>query len=238
MKKYFIIISILLLAAACSKTQPVIQPVPVTQIQPAQNHPATTTPVTATSTPAKPGTPTSIPVSLEVYNNPAEHFKILYLSNFTLFTGAKVKANNTKGINFSACVPYGIMPDMCFVLKNQPYANTNLQSAAVTVSVLKNKTSIGDCGTFTAQELNGGQAKGAVQINGVVFVTAVNTDAGAGNFSETHYNRAFYGNICYELDETARWTNAQNYSPPRTEFDRTDIWNKLDVLRNGFEFVK
>ncbi len=233
MKKYFIIATILFLAAACSKQQPAVQPV-----QPAQNQQGTTTPATATSTPAKPVTPTTPSVSLEVYNNAAEHFKILYLNNFTLFTGAKVKANNTKGVNFSACVPYGLMPDMCFVLNGQPYLNTNLGSAGVAVSVLKNKTTIGDCGTFSALDLAGGHTTDAVQGNGVVFVTAVNTDAGAGNFSETHYNRAFYGNLCYELDETARWTNAENYSPPRTEFDRTDIWNKLDVLRNGFEFVK
>jgi len=79
------------------------------------------------------------------------------------------------------------MPDMCFVLNGQPYQNTNLESAAVAVSVLKNKTNLGDCGNFSAKELNGGQVKGAALGNGVVFITAAATDAGAGNFSETHF---------------------------------------------------
>jgi hypothetical protein len=244
MKKYIIIASILLLASACSKSQPVVQPASPSASQggtaTSQTPPAaSSTPAaqTATSTAQKPPASTA-PVTLEVYNNTPEHFKILYLNYFKLFTGAQVKANNTKGVNFSACVPYGEMPSWCFVLNKQPYASTNLESAGMAVSILKNITNIGDCGTFTEQELNGGQVKGAVQGNGVVFITAVATDAGAGNFSETHFNRAFYGNICYEIDETSRWADAENFSPPKAEFNRTDVWNKLDVLRNGFLFVK
>jgi hypothetical protein len=239
-KKIFIIVSILLLASACSKSQAPVQPAPISQNQPAQNQTPTPAPPAATSTASstKPAIP-SAPLTLSVYNNAPEHFKILYLSNFNLYTGAQVKANKTKGVDFSACVPYGISPSLCFGLNNQPYANTNLESAAVAVSILKNKTNIGDCGTFTPQELNGGQVSDSVQGgNGVVFITAKATDAGAGNFYETHFNRAFYGTICYEIDETTHWTNAQNYSPARAEFDKADVWSKLDVLRNGFQFVK
>jgi len=236
MKKLFFIASILLLASACSKAQP------VSQNQPAQNpQPVVSTNPTApvaTSTPQKPVTPTG-PVTLNVYNNAAQNYKVLYTSYFSLYNSAAVKANKTTGVNFSACVPYGESPDNCFVLKNQPYVNTNLASAAVTVSVLKDKTDIGQCGIFTPQELNGGKLNGSVQGGGtVVFVTAVATDAGAGNFYETHFNRAFYGTTCYELDETIHWTNADNYSPPRTQFDTADVWSKLDILRNGFSFLK
>jgi hypothetical protein len=239
MKKIFIIASILLLASACSKSQAPVQPAPVNQNQPAQNLTPTPAPpaATSTATSTKPAIP-SAPLTLSIYNNAAQHFKILYLSYFNLYTSANIKANSPKGINFSACVPFGFSPSWCFVLNNHPYAATNLESAAVAVGILKNKTSITDCGTFTPQELNGGQVLGSVQGNGVVFVTAKATDAGAGNFYETHFNRAFYGTICYEIDETAHWTNADNYSPPRAEFDKADVWSKLDVLRNGFQFVK
>ena len=141
MKKLIIIASIILLAAGCSKSKPVVQ------TPSGQNPPVTsstpTTPI-ATSTPPKSPVPPA-PITLGVYTNAPEHFKVLYLSYFSLFTGSQVKANNTKGVNFSGCVPYGEMPDLCFVLKGQPYANTNLSSAAVTVSVLKNKTNIGNC---------------------------------------------------------------------------------------------
>jgi hypothetical protein len=237
-RKYFIIPALLILAAACSKSQPTaVQPAPVGQNQPAQNQQATSTPAVATTTPAKPAAPAA-PLTLAVYNNAAQHFKILYLSYFNLYTASQVKSNKTKGVNFSACTPYGLSPELCFALNSQPYLNTNLESAAVAITILKNKTSIGDCGTFTQQELNGGQVLGSVQGNGVVFVTAKATDAGAGNFYETHFNRAFYGTICYEIDETAHWTEASNYSPPRAEFDKADVWSKLDVLRNGFGFVK
>jgi len=239
MKKYIILTVILLLASACSKQPADVQTSP-SQNPPAQNLTPTPAPPAATSTASstKPAIP-SAPLTLSVYNNAPQHFKILYLSYFNLYTGAQVKANKTKGVDFSACVPYGISPSLCFVLNSKPYADTNLESAAVAVSILKNKTNIGDCGTFTSQELNGGQVSDSVQGgNGVVFITAKATDAGAGNFYETHFNRAFYGTICYEIDETTHWTNAQNYSPARAEFDKADVWSKLDVLRNGFQFVK
>jgi hypothetical protein len=149
-----------------------------------------------------------------------------------------VKANKTAGVNFSACVPYGLNPDICFVLKGAPYQNTNLTSAAVAVKVLKDKTDIGQCGTFSPSELNGGKFNGSVHGGGsLVFVTAVAGDAGAGNFSETHFNRAFYGTTCYEIDETIRWTNSANFNPPRAQFDTSDVWSKLDILRNGFQFI-
>ncbi len=231
------ILTIFLLAAGCSKTQPAVQTAPVSQNQPSQNQQANLSPVSATTTPQKSAASTT-PLTLNVYNNAAEHFKVLYLSYFKLFTPASIKANNPKSVNFSACVPYGIMPGWCFVLNNQPYADTNLESAGVAISILKNKTGIADCGNFSAQDLEGGHTTSPVQANGVVFVTATASDAGAGNFSETHFNRAFYGTTCYEVDETARWANAEVFDPPRTEFDRTDVWGKLDVLRNGFQFVK
>lgn len=235
-KKYLIFIPIILLASACSK-QPVVSN--NQNLQPQNQQVASSSPAqpAATSTPTKSGT-SPVPLTESVYNNAAQHFKVLYLNYFSLFSGAKVKANNTKGINFSACVPYGLNPDLCFLLNSQPYQNTNLSSAGVAVTVLKNKTTIGDCGTFSTKDLNGGKVTDSVRGNGVVFVTAVSTDAGAGNFSETHFNRAFYGTICYEIDETVRWTNAQNYSPAKAEFDKADVWSKLDVLRNGFQFVK
>lgn len=238
MKKYFIIIAILLLAAACSKKQPVVLPAPVLN-EPAQNQQAASSSspgYTITYTPQSALPPA--PVNLSIYTNAAQHYKISYLSYFSLYNSAAVKANNTKGVNFSACVPYGLSPDICFVLKSQPYLTTNLGSAAVAVKVLKNKTTIGVCGTFTEQELNGGEVKGAVQGNGVVFVTAVATDAGAGNSSETRYNRAFYGTTCYEINETTRWSYAGNFSPPRQDFDKNDVWSKLDILRNGFGFIQ
>jgi uncharacterized protein YcfL len=237
MRKYLVISTIFLLAAGCSKTQPSVQTAPVSQNQPAQNQQANPSPVSATTITQKLAASTT-PLTLNVYNNAAEHFKVLYLSYFNLYTSANIKLGSPKSVNFSACVPYGIMPSWCFVLNSQSYANTNLESAGVAVSILKDKTNIADCGIFTAQELNGGQVEGSVQGNGVVFVTAKATDAGAGNFSEIHFNRAFYGTICYEIDETAHWTGAGNYSPPRVEFDRTDVWAKLDILRNGFGFVK
>jgi hypothetical protein len=233
MKKIFITLSILFLAAGCSKTSAPTQTPPVGQNQQGS---LTAPPSTATSTPGKTSTPPK--VTLEVYSNAAQHYKFVYLNYFTFYTASQVKANKTSGVNFSACVPYGLKPDGCFVLNNQPYANTNLESAGVAVTVLKNKTDIGSCGTFTPEELNGGKMLSPIQINNVVFVTAVSSDAGAGNFSDTHYNRAFYGNLCYEIDETARWANAENFDPPRPEFNTSDVWTKLDVLRNGFQFVK
>ncbi len=239
MKKYFIIPVILFLAVSCGKHEAAVQQTQ-SQNQAVQNAPAQIQ--QATSTPAGPEQKPPVaekpaPLTLLVYNNAAEHFKFLYLNYFDLFTGASVKANNTKGVNFSACTPYGLSPDMCFVLKNDTFQNTNLESAAVSVLVYKGKTGA-ECAAFDAQEVAGGQVLGAVQVNDVVFMTAKNTDAGAGNFSETHFSRALYGDLCYEIDETARWTNAQNFNPPKAEFDKTDIWSKLDVLRNGFRFIK
>lgn len=244
-KKITIIASILLLAAACSKkpaTSSMSQGTQPAQVQQTQNQPANsqatgTFSVVFTPTPPKPVAHPS-PVTLNIYNNAEAKYKILYASNFSLLDSAALKANNSKIINTSACQPYGLSPEVCFVLKNQPYQNTNLTSAVVAVTILKDKKTLGACGNFTEAELSGGSVLGGVQVGDLVFLTAKTTDAGAGNYSETHFNRAFYGTICYELVETVRWTNAQNYSPPRAEFDKADIWNKLDILRNDFSFIK
>ena len=129
------------------------------------------------------------------------------------------------------------MPNVCFALKDQPYQNTNLESAAVGVSVLPGKN-ISDCAAFSPQDLQGGKVGSPIQINSIVFMTASSTGRGAGNFSETHFNRAFYNTTCYELTESVRWADAGNFDPPRAEFDPSGVWSKLDVLRNGFQFIK
>lgn len=232
-KKAFVIVPFLLFAAGCSKQQPVsVSQNPSSQSQPA----ATPIPI---PTPSAIPTVQQDPLTVSAYHNDAEHYMVLYSNYFKLYNSATILANKTKGVNFSACVPYGFSPDVCFVLNSQPYQNTNLESAAVAIKVLKNKKNINDCGSFTAQELNGGKTDGSVVgTNGTVFVTATTSDAGAGNYSETYFNRAFYGTICYELDETIRWANAGNFDPPKTEFNKNDVWAKLDLLRNGFQFVK
>jgi hypothetical protein len=230
MKKFAIITTVILLAAGCSNSSQQTTPLSsTTQL-------SSSTPVTASSTIEQPAPPSG-PETLKVYNNAAGHYKVLYLNYFSLVSASQIKANNVKGVNISACVPYGIIPDECFVLSDQPYLNTNLSSAAVDVSVLPGINSLTDCANFSPQELQEGKVTNPVKINNLVFVTAESSDAGAGNFSQTEFYRTFSGNTCYELIETVRWAEAGNFDPPRAEFNSSDVWSKLDLLRNGFQIT-
>jgi hypothetical protein len=226
-KKLFIITSILLLAAACSKKSAA----PVTQNQPE--------PVAGQSSVAT-STADGQPLILKVYNDPSGAFKINYTSNFAVLSASAIQ-HPAKGQDTSVCGLGSPAASVCFLFSTKGYEATNLASAAVYVKKLLASVGLSQCATFDPSITSGAPGSGPgspIVINGVTFVTATASDAAAGNFYETHYARGFYGGTCYEVDETVHSTNVQNYDPPRQEFDHAQVWQQLDAVRGGFRFTK
>lgn len=200
-----------------------LPPVPVDQII-SSSTPSGISTTTPTSTP----TQFVPPLSLNVYNDPQYKYKLLYSSDFGLKTSSNAMA--------AADCQQGART--CFALNPDLYKNTNFVSANVDISILNNKTTIEQCANMTPDEINGGQMTGGISINGVNFITAQSNGAGAGNFYQEHYYRAWYGTFCIEMDARVHSANAANYDPPRPEFDAGDVWYKLQVLINSFQFNK
>ncbi len=165
---------------------------------------------------------TGTQLSLNAYNDSQYKYKVLYSSEFDL--SHQPKADPTARDYFA--------------LKADAYKNTNLVSAAVSIKILSNKKNIGECAVMGADEINGGRMTDSKTVNGVNFLTAVSSDAGASNFYETHYNRAWYGTFCIEIDATVHSTSPDVYDTPRTAYDYNQVWYKLQVLINSFQFNK
>jgi hypothetical protein len=196
----------------------------------------------SSSTPLTVGIPTTTPitgadapVTLSAYNNSQYNYKVLYSSDFTLFTQSQIAAYNFGSVDGSACDRDA---NSCFVLDKTPYANTNLDSAVVSVKILSSVTTPTACAAFDPNEIAGGHTTSIVSINGITFLTAVSSDAGAGNFYETHYNRTWYGNNCVEVNAIVHSTDPGVYDPPRPEFNANEVWYKLQLVINSFQFVK
>ncbi len=194
----------------------------------------------ASSTPLTVGVPTTTPIStgtpltLSVYNNSQYNYKVLYSSDFTLFTQPQIVAYNFGAIDGSAC---DRAADSCFVLDKTPYTNTNFDSAAVSVKFLPDIKTAAACAVFDPNEIDGGAPGPSQTINGVTFITAIGSDAGAGNFYNTHYNRTWYDNMCLEVNGTIHSTDPGVYSPPRPEFDQNAVWQQLNIVINSFRFT-
>jgi hypothetical protein len=227
MKKYALFLAFVLFAAGCAKVASSpngAAVIPDVHVGP---------PPAATTTPA--GVSTATPLTLVSYQNKANHFQLIYSNEFVVYTAASLKYNYLVDIHASACG--STAPIICFVLNNQPYQKTNLNSAALSVRMLPNKKIISQCAVFSKEELAGGKMMDPQKINGNIFVTATITDAGASNYSETHMHRTFYGNNCYEIDTAVHWANASVFSPPRQGFDFVQVWGNLDMLINTFRFI-
>lgn len=195
---------------------------------------SSSTPLTVGVPTSTPATSTGTPLTLSVYNNSQYNYKVFYTSDFTLFTQPQIAAYNFGAVDGSAC---DRAANSCFVLNKMPYANTNFDSAAVSVKILPNVNTVAACAVFDPNEIDSGNTGPAQTINGVTFMTAVGSDAGAGNFYTTHYNRAWYGNMCLEVNGVIHSTDPGVYSPPRPEFDPNAVWQQLDIVINSFRFT-
>ncbi len=221
MKKYFAIAAVLVLAAACSKPQPV-------SLAPEKNQPSVTpsaspTPTATTTAPSViPKTP---PLTLSVYKDPSGVFSIGYTSDFTMLK------------NSPACNVGGESPKVCFVLKSEPYKGTNFNSAAVTVRVRTDRADLSKCAEFPASELGLGHLENPIVVNGVTFVTAMSDNIVAGQHTQSHISRGYHNKTCYQINETIIWTDVKS-NPPRQEVDKGQIWSKLDPVRGNFRFIK
>jgi len=196
--------------------------------------PTSSTPLTVGVPTTTPVTSTGTPVTLSAYNNSQYNYKVLYSSDFTLFNRTQIAAYDFGKIDGSACDRDA---NSCFVLNAMPYANTNFDSAAVSVKILSNVKTSTACAVFDPNETASGQVGSPQTINGVTFITAIGSDAGAGNFYTTHYNRAWYGNVCVEVDGIIHSTNPGVYDPPRPEFDQNAVWQQLNIVVNSFRFT-
>lgn len=239
-KKYFIIGTILLLAAGCGKPAPgpdVSNQTPQAASQPSAvpANSATSTPPPASAAPSA-FVPKPAPLALAVYKDPNNLFSINYTSDFKLFSAASLSAKTAQSENTAGCNVPGPEPSVCFVLKGAPYKPSNLSSAASSIKIRTDKASLTDCAAFPASELGFGHLGNPAMINGTVFVTATSDNAAAGTETQVRMNRAFYRGACYEVDESLSWTNAQNFSPPRQEVNKEEVWAKLDAMRGNFRF--
>ncbi len=234
-KIFFVLASVVLLAAACSKKPMPVQAPALGNQNTAGQRSATVTPSSVSaSTSTLPSASAPKPVTLEVYASADGKFKLNYTSDFEEFIGAGYKT--AKGINSAACnTPTGV-PVACFVLNDPSLSATNFSSAAVSVYELPNKD-IGQCAQFSPDEIGNGHGTQTVTINGTPFITAVTNDAGMSQYSETHFARTYYGSTCFQIDEVLRWANAQVFSPARPEFEQAAVWQRLDAIRGNFHLA-
>jgi hypothetical protein len=66
---------------------------------------------------------------------------------------------------------------------------------------------------------------------------AQTSDAGAGNFYESHLYRTLQDNECFEFEQLIHTTNVQNYPEGTvTEVDKAPVWQSLDAIVNSVTF--
>jgi hypothetical protein len=129
-----------------------------------------------------------------------------------------------------------ITPIACLAYGGHAYKDYNFTSATLALGILnsaKDETTCHDLpGTKTDDE----------KINGVIFKTSQDGDAGMGHSAEDFIYRAFHGGRCYTADLRIATTNFGNYDPGTVkEFkpaDELKVRRKLKQVLETLYFLE
>lgn len=214
MRKYFIILSISLLASGCIK-----QAVPPTQTPPDQNQQPTSTPPSATS-------------NWNTYTSPDKYgFSIKYPSGF----GFTTDLSKVQGLSYIPVCDQTMVA--CIYLTRDTFKATNFDGAGVSINIVPLATA-DDCYNFKVPTNEAQTQIGDVTINGVVFKSATGGGGAAGHLDKLQIYRTIHDGTCWEISQDVVSTNIGNY-PPGTvsQFDENAVWQKLQGVVDTFEFT-
>lgn len=210
-KKYLIIASIVFLAAACSKqsTQP--------QSGPVQNPPTTLQPTD----------------DWQSYTSAQNDFVIKYPNNFSVSTDI----NKVRPLTYIPVCDDTMVS--CVYYSGSEYKGTNFDGAGVSVNILSDLNTEGECYKFNVPTNEAQTSVGDITINAVTFKSAIGGGAATGHYDKVQVYRNFRSNKCYEIAQTLASTSIGVYEPGAIKaFNEDKVWNELADIVKTFEFVK
>ncbi len=112
---------------------------------------------------------------------------------------------------------------------------TNFADAKLTVGRSGDAMAVKEC---LSPGTEGSTSFAATTINGIDFLKATSSDAGAGNYYETTSYRTLHAGQCYAIEYTIHSSQIGNY-PPEYQlkpFDKTKLTDVLDRIVGTFKF--
>jgi hypothetical protein len=112
---------------------------------------------------------------------------------------------------------------------------TNFDDAKLTIGRSDDATAVKEC---LSPSTEGPTSFGATTINGIEFLKATSSDAGAGNYYETTSYRALHAGQCWAVEYTIHSSQIANYPTEYQlrQFDETELTDVLDRIVETFKF--
>lgn len=210
MKKYSVILAVLLLAASCGKSD--VKPISVPTVSP---------------------TPTTInQPAVKSYISPTEYgFTLEYSNDF----GFSIDPEQVKGLSYIPVCDDNMLA--CVYLKKETYPGTNFDGAGVSVNIYPDINTDKKCYQLINPTSSVNTVQPDVTINGVIFKHGTGGDAATGHSEAIKIYRNLHNNQCYEIAAHVAETNISLYEPGTIkEFDQVVVWDKLQTVVNSFKF--
>ena len=163
------------------------------------------------------------------YRSPDYGFAIDYPKNVA-FRGSHPDSAEMKGSYIPICVQSTVA---CFEYSGHDYADTALESAGLSVNVLRDLRTEHDCYQIPTPSSLGR----FVTINGSNFWYAQTGDAGAGHGASGPSYRAFYQNVCFEVSALVVQTTARIGEPGIRALNGARLEKLLDKMAHTFRFT-
>jgi hypothetical protein len=163
------------------------------------------------------------------YLSPDYGFAIDYPKNVT-FRGRHPDSVEMKSSYIPICVQSTVA---CFEYSGHDYTDTSLESAGLSINVLRDLRTEHDCYQIPTPSSPGR----FVSINGTKFWYAETGDAGAGHGASGSSYRAFYQNVCFEVSALVVQTTARIGEPGIRPLDNARLEKLLDEMAHTFRFT-
>ena len=123
-------------------------------------------------------------------------------------------------------------------LADDAYQGTNYHRGFAGIAV-SDTQSEAECQMFRREgEQLASQLPIPIEINGVRFYRGQTAGAAAGTIAQNRIYHGFYGGRCYEISLNVFYSNIGNYEPGTVvEFDKEDVWSRLESIALSFEFT-
>ena len=161
------------------------------------------------------------------YRSPDYGFAIDYPKNVA-FRGRHPDSAEMKPSYIPICVQSTVA---CFEYSGHDYTDTSLESAGLSINVLRDLRTEHDCYQIPTPSSPGR----FVSINGTNFWYAETGDAGAGHGASGPSYRAFYQNVCFEVSALVVQTTARIGEPGVRPLDNARLETLLDEWRTLFD---
>jgi hypothetical protein len=166
----------------------------------------------------------------DTYRNPDYGFEIDYPEKISSF-GARPDPALMKGSYIPICETTTVA---CFEYNGKEYEGTNLESAGLSVNVLRQLRTEKDCDTF---DENSG-AVDVVKINGINFHRAITGSVGMSQGEGGPSYRALYQGVCFEIHAGIADVSVGSFEPGAIKsFDPEKLLKLLDGMVRTFRFT-